>query len=246
MGTHFGAIGLPGDGAGQFSEALMAFASKATTLGETPAAAVIAHTDQSGARMSLTLLPDGAIQCLTPSFAGTSRLTVIADSFGDHECPYEMPLIVEVLDDTGEMVHPLALQAEDVAVWQASFTPGEQVDLNVTAFAERIDVFADEAAYRASGTPMAVQSLIPSGMFAPGGVSEQDWVVAPRALISGNVRSATKLVNGLTGLEFVHAVVESYAMVVDIVIDPADIDGPPAAGFIVSGQFWLSCRRLAD
>jgi hypothetical protein len=243
MGTHFGAIGLPADGE-PFNRALMAFASNATTVGETPAAAVIAHTDRSGARMSLTLRPDGAIQCMTPSFAGMSRVTVLADSFGDHECPYETPVIVEVLDDTGEMVHPLALQPEDVAVWQPSFTPGERVDLNVTAFAERIDVFADEAAYRASGTPMAVQSLIPSGMFAPGGVSEQDWVVAPRALISGTVRSATTLVNGLTGLAFVHAVVDSYAMVVDIVIDPVDVDGPPATGSIVSGQFWLSCRRL--
>ncbi len=243
MGTHFGAIGLPGDGDAAV-KALMAFASHAVTLGETEAASVIAHTDRSGARLSLTRLPSGAIQCVTPSFAGTSRLTVVAGSFSDHECPYEAPLLVEAVDDTGEMVYPLALQLEDVAIWREALEPGERVDLNVTAFAERIDVFADEAAYRASGTLMAVQSLIPSGMFLLGG-AEGDSRVTPRALINGTVRSAARLVNTLTGLEFVHVCVESYAAVYDIVVDPADLDDPPAVGSIVSGQFWLSCRRVA-
>lgn len=245
MGTHFGAIGLPGDRDASV-KAITEFAARAVTLGETDAAAVIAHTDRSGARLSLTLLPSGAIQCVTPSFAGTSRLTAVTGSFGDDECPYEVPLLVEVFDDTGEMVHPLALQPEDVAVWRDALEPGERVNLNVTAFAERMDVFADEAAYRASGTPMAVQSLIPSGMFAPGGGAAGDWGVTPRALISGTVRSAERLVNALTGLEFVHVFVESYAAITyDIVVDPADLDDPPAVGTIVSGQFWLSCRRVA-
>lgn len=244
MGSHLGAIGLPGDAGDALMNVLMTFASHAATIGEGQAARVIAHTDRSGARVSLTLLPGGAIQCMTPSFAGASRLTAVTGSFGDHECPYETPLLADVVDDNGDMVHPLAMQPEDVAIWRESFTPGERVEVNVTAFAETIDVFADEAAYRASGTPMAVQSLIPSGMFAPGGGSQEDWVVAPRALISGTVLSAARLVNELTGLEFVHAVVESYGGTYDIVIDPADVEGPPPVKSIVSGQFWLSCRRV--
>lgn len=245
MGSHLGAIGLPGSQGDALMNALMTFASHATTIGQAQAASVIAHTDRSGARVSLTLRPDGGLECMTPSFAGATRLLAVLGSFGQHECPYETPLLAEMVDANGDMIHPLAMQPEDVATWRESFTPGEQVELSVTAFAEIIDVFADEAAYRASGTPMAVQSLIPSGMFAPGGGSEKDWVVTARALISGTVRSAASLLNELTGLEFIHAVVESYGGTYDIVIDPADVEDPPAVGSIVSGQFWLSCRRVA-
>jgi len=224
----------------------MALAARATSLGDGGGASVIATTDPSGARMSFTLDARGSIECVTPSFAGATEVDAVVGSFAPNDCPYETPLLVEVLDASGEEAHPLALQVEDLAISRDSYRPGERLRLHVTAIAETCDVFPDEAAYRASGTPMAVQSLIPSGLFAPGAGSATDpWVVAPRALISGTVRSAEQLVNQTVGGAFVHLVVDSYANAFDVVVDGADMDDVPAVGSIVSGQFWLACRQVA-
>jgi len=245
MGSHFGAIGIPARDGDSYANAVGAIAATAVTLGESADASVIAATDPSGARMTLTLNPRGAIQCVTPSFAGATALTAVVGSFAPDECPYETPLIVEVLDTTGEAAHPLALQVEDLAISRPSLRPGDRITLNVTAFAETIEIFPDEAANRASGTPMAVASLIPNGMFAPGGgAAADDWVVAPRALISRTVRSAERLVNETAGGAFVHLVVDSYANAYDVVVDEADLADAPAVGSVVKGQFWLACRRL--
>ena len=40
-------------------------------------------------------------------------------------------------------------------------------------------------------------------------------------------------------------VVDSYANAYDVVVDGAVMDDLPAVGSILSGQFWLACRRVA-
>lgn len=251
MGSHLGAIGLP-TAKDRFNEAVMAFMSRAEHLGASAEGRVevYAYQDASGSRTTVTL-EERRVACLTPSFAPATRLGVRVGALADDACPYERPLMVEVLDDDGEELHPLAVAIEDLGARDAA-PPEGKGRLEAVALGEQVTLFADEAAYRASGTPMAVTSLIPSGLFAPGVVqpdSGEPFQVAPRMLLSGTVEAAELRRHALFDLPFVVCRVASYGAEWSACLDPADLGGAadprvPEVGSIISGQFYVSGRLL--
>ena len=147
----------------------------------------------------------------------------------------------------GDLEIPLAVTIDDLAVSEPEFVRGRPVRLAVGAVTEQIAVFADEAAYRASGTPMAVESLIPSGLFAPGPGREAEHRPSSRMLMSGTVTSAERRAHELLGHAFIHARVHSMQGEWEIVVDPSGRtdDELPTPGAIVSGTFWLSGHLAA-
>ena len=119
--------------------------------------------------------------------------------------------------------------------------------LELGAIADRFNLYADEAAYRATGTPMAVASLIPSGMFSVGSPDPDGFQVHPVALISGTVMAAEVRRHALFDVGFAVVRVASLGAEFAACLDLADLGGAdaallPSAGSIISGQFYLSGR----
>lgn len=252
MGSHLGAIGLPSTENG-FNESVTAIMSRAERLGATAEGRVevYAYQDPSGSRATVTL-EERRVACLTPTFAPATALAVRIGSLADDACPYERPLMVELLDEGGEELLPLAVAIEDLGALDR--VPEGEGRLEVVALGEQITLYADEAAYRSSGTPMAVASLIPSGLFAPGVVQPdrgEPSQVAPRILMSGTVEAAELRRHSLFDLPFVVCRVASYGAEWTACLDPADLGGAadphvPEVGSIISGQFYVSGRLLRN
>jgi hypothetical protein len=212
-------------------------------------ARVYAYEDSSGSRSSMTIV-QAALICFTPSFRPGTPMTVRAGAFGKSDCDFERPLLGQLLDDDDHVVYPLAIAIEDLAVTEREIELGTRVTLEVAALAEELQVFADDVAYQASGTPMAVESLIPSGLFAIG-QDPDEFTPTPRILMSGEVTDARMLRHTLFDIPFCHMVVASHGADFHAVVGAADLeqlgitDGPPI-GSIVSGTFWLSGRMVRD
>jgi hypothetical protein len=250
VGSHAGAIGLPGDEG--FSAAIMQMMERATQIGASDGGRVevYAYQDPSGSRATVTL-EERRVVCFTPSFTPATQLTVQVGALADDECPYERPVMVEVLDAGGDETHPLAVAIEHLGAHDGPPLRGEG-RLEAAGLAEQVTLFADEAAYRASGTPMAVASLIPSGLFAPGIVEPargEEMQVSPRMLMSGTVVDAELRRHALFDLPFVVCRVASYAATWTVCLDVADLGGPeaprgPEAGSVLSGSFYVSGRFL--
>jgi hypothetical protein len=251
VGSHAAAIGLPADD--RFNEAIMGLMSRASQLGSSAngRVEVYAYQDPSGSRATVTL-EERRVVCFTPSFAPATELAVQVGELADDECPFERPVMVEVIDANGEEAHPLAVAIEDLGAHDGPPLQGDG-RLEAVGLAEQVTLFADEAAYRASGTPMAVASLIPSGLFAPGIVEPErgeEMRITPRMLMSGTVLDAELRRHTIFDVPFVVCRVASYASSWTVCLDIADLGGPeaprvPEAGSILSGSFYVAGRFLA-
>lgn len=120
-----------------------------------------------------------------------------------------------------------------------------ETHVQVAAFAEWMEAFADEAAFAAAQEgerTFAAESFVPAS--ADEASSEAD-PPPPHALVSGRVLSVERLRNELSGLHYLHLVVRTWGGELDVVADPETVKGEPVVGGIVHGWFWLS-GRLPD
>lgn len=119
---------------------------------------------------------------------------------------------------------------------------GKVVDITWTAFAHDLTPFADEPAFRASRTPMAVESFIPSGLFLPkGGPIEPPQA---KALFSGWIEAAERRTNAVTGLPYWWLGVLTLSGTIDVVADPTIVNGVPAVGTIAQVDGWITARPV--
>jgi hypothetical protein len=186
---------------------------------------------------------------LNPHFAGPSRATV---SLLSHLTRTAVPLDGSFYGLINpNPANPEKGQAEllfdvpDAALHgqrELAYPAVRQVQL--AAFAQRLDAFADEAAYlhaQEGGIVYAVESLVATGLYVrPGELPEA------QVLFSGRVLATALRVNPVTGLLFVWAQVQTLGGQVDVVADPAVVQGVVRPGGVVSGAFWLSGRVLGE
>lgn len=240
MGTHFGAIGFGPDPA-DVPDQLQQLLGGAQLLGtsDDDQTRVYRHADPSGSSATVTIV-DGRVTCLTTGLMPGRRIAATCVALLEDDCPYERPVQVDAV--LGDLEIPLAITIDDLALSGPELAAGRGVELAVAALAEQINVFADESAYRASGTPMSVESLIPSGLFAPGTGGDEEFRASSRMLMSGVVTTCEWRQHGLFGHAFVVALVRSMGGDWQVGIDPADLPDAllPPVGAVVSGSFWLS------
>lgn len=119
-----------------------------------------------------------------------------------------------------------------------------EVDLAIAAFAHTLEVYATEADLRATGSMMSTESLIPSGLFFPGG----DPKIPPRAeaILYGTVEATELRHNDATGRDFLWARVRTYGCSLEIVAVPVLAATLPVVGGIVGGTFWMSARVVGS
>jgi hypothetical protein len=239
--SHFNAIGFDVSDPAEFGRLLGELAA----IGDREDGALgtrLLWEDPSGAELAV-FVRDMSIECTKPTFAGHSRL--LARSAGTaadpRGCAFCEMARVEVFDGD-EMAYPLGLELDDIHLGPLPESE-ELTPIAVTAFAEGIEAWPDVAAYNeANGSGpghLSAQSLIPSGLFGPGG---DERPPRAEAIITGVVTAAERKTNRHSARHFDWCKVETYAATLDVVaaVQPE----PFAPGQVVQGTFWLVGRRL--
>ncbi len=236
MAGHFDCIGFRFEDREQYANDIVDLVRRSSQ----PTSARRAWIDPSGAVVVAFLEDSGSIRCAKPSFRATRASTVTATGLraDDAGCPYCSVATVEVLDETGAMAYPLAIELDDVDSSGPLFEDGHRLSVGITAFAESYRRWADVREYDedpARPAPnFASRSLIPSGLFSPGG---PDRPVRSEAIITGVIGAAEVRTNSLTGHAFQWAAIETFGGTYDMVA-PGD-DPPLATGNVMQGTFWL-------
>lgn len=117
-------------------------------------------------------------------------------------------------------------------------------DVQLAAFAHRLQGYASEEAYQQEEELLAVESFVPSGLFISGERGEAKEPPQALALFSGRVIAAEQIPNPVTHQRFQWALVRTLGGEVDIVADPQVVQGKITINGIVKGAFWLSGRLV--
>jgi hypothetical protein len=113
-------------------------------------------------------------------------------------------------------------------------------DVQIAAFAYECTWYRDVDGFRSAQAtedmPFAEEAFAYLDVFADGPDR------SATAVVSGRVQATSVRVNELTGLGFRWAAVRTLIGDIDVVADPAVVEGEPTEGGVVLGTFWLSGR----
>ncbi len=141
--------------------------------------------------------------------------------------------------DTGLCPVIIDLPAFDIE--RPRLRPGRVVRLQVSAFAHSLRCFdTDEAFFSAPGNTTPKGRRFSPEFFIPSGTFEQPN--RAHAVFAGHVQRALVKTNPVSRLQFHHILVQTAAGLLDIVANPAVVQGRPVEAGVVSGEFWLSGR----
>lgn len=184
---------------------------------------------------------------LNPHFNGSALFEM---SLTDHIRRADTPLegaffgwVNPPAADLDDGDYPLVFDTPDDARHRHLPLP-HRCQVQMAAFAHRLDVFADEAAFTAAqegGQQFPVESFIPTGTYVP-----PTQLPTAAAVFSGRILAANVRINPVTNLIFHWVRVKTAGGEIDVVADPQVIVGQVEEGRIVSGSFWLSGRVQTD
>lgn len=244
MIPHLDAIGLTVD---EFKANFAAIVQRATEEAATPASRHLRWLDTSGASVAFHCAGD-EIVCITPFFdpwMGLSRWQVTTSEAHDNDgCAHCGGADCDLLVD-GEMVTRATIQWLHFQPCRDWLARERTYELEVVAFAEQLEVHADEEAFRrnaATGTKglkLAPEAFIPLGMFG-----DETGGSVPRALLAGRVTAAALLHNPFGG-PFWHLRLESLPGPVDVVAPAYALEAQPQAGAIAVVEAWLVGRPVS-
>jgi hypothetical protein len=242
VGSHLGAIGIPG-GPDALSAQILEMMAAAALVGTAQDERVRLYRfqDASGSYVTATI-EDDRLTCLTPGFMPGPTISGTCGVFNASDCRFERPL--EVQASLGDVELPIPITIDDLALTEERYVRGTMITVEVSAMAERLSIFADEADYRASGAPMAVESLIPAGLFAVGVVPEATHQVTSRILLSGTLMDAELRRHGMFEHPYAVLGVKSLGGISSVAVDRVDLPGDepslPSIGSILSATCWIS------
>lgn len=177
---------------------------------------------------------------LSPHYAGETQNEVQLQQrvVRDRDSPLDYAFIAHSQSDMCPLVFNVpVIDAEPIIPTYAK--------VQITAFAENINVFPSETAYEQQKKPnkgWASKALVPIGTFKPNG--EKIDPPDSRAIIAGIVTETASLVNKHTDKSFQWAKLNSYLYDYDVVAGPDTCDQPLNVGNVVVGSFWLSAKLL--
>lgn len=213
MASNLGCIGLQPASEGSLLEVLNQVESQMRPMGRTSdGAQVLQWTDESGARLTLTVAGDDIVD-LVPSFAGRTGPSLARLRHQDDF------VAADVLDDDGAVAAQLLCDLE-----QRPFL-GEEGAFGAAA----LTAFGLDVSVQGGRTGESFRSL---GLFE-GGDAE------PYARVSAHVVESQTRTNTRTGQDF-HAVqVRCHGMDLVLCLAAADHPTPPALGDTVSGVVYV-------
>lgn len=187
------------------------------------------------------LTPEGVVRSAKPSFVPGLCRPVTARVHGRHPDSSNVDAdLVKVTVRHAEL--PWSVEFEDGAVAVAALSFGEETALEVVGFADRLACYEDEGAFAMSGAALGSREMLPAGIHALGRDLAGQRM---SALASGVVIEVEQLHNGLTGEPFLHMVIDTTPVALDVVVSPHQVYGPmPRRGHVVTGSLWLLARQV--
>lgn len=188
---------------------------------------------------------DGEQQILgvEPRFVGPGRmrLGVIEVRVTDPVFPWAA-LVVAWINPVGQGGEgKVAVEVGDYARHRPHLAAGTVWTMQVSAFAESLVCYPDDAAYRAAQPReprFAPRSFLPTGLWAPG--LSPAPIPEAEATFSGHILAASRPINPATGRGYVHLLVATYGGTVDVVAEPSWVEGTPVVGGVVKVSAWLA------
>ncbi|HET9501575.1 MAG TPA: hypothetical protein VFO98_15080 [Marmoricola sp.] len=247
MASNLGCIGLQPESEDGLLDLLNAVESAMRPVGRTDGGAdVLQWTDESGARLTLTVSGDDIVD-LVPSFAARTGV-----SLGGAQRQGEY-VVADVLDAEGEQTTRLLCELEQAAFLPADGASGAAA---LTVFGLDVSVHADESAFATSddsvatpGDPRPRPAELPPGFPWPPRLAAESFAslglfdgssdsgrtdAEPYARVTARVTEVETRTNSRTGQQF-HAV-QASCRGMDLVVCLAAADHPaPSEGNIVSG-----------
>ena len=247
MASHFTDIGFVITSSEEMLE-LARSVPAGTPVIATSAGDYVRWSPGGGAELWLQRAPDLQLVGMNPHFDVETRTPVrLTSRVDDPAHPldggFHLWLAPEPIDpDDGDPdvgASPLFVDTPDMRTYDGIELPID-VDATIAAFAHTLDLYGSEAELRATGSIMATESLIPSGLFFPGGAERAP--VKAEAILQGTVEATERRRNGATGDEFVWARVRTYGARLEVVADRTLATRAPEVGDILGGTFWMSAR----
>jgi len=253
--NHFTNIGFVMDR----PEDLFPLAKQAVESGrsvDTPRGRYFVWAPGAGAEIWVGLNKSNEIMGVEPFFAGSGRMSFRLEAL------MSSPPVYEGLEGglsgwadarPGEPTSglcPLIIDLPDFDLQRDRLEMSSVLMLQVAAFANSpVESYPSDSAYyesqaRHGPTKFASEFFIPSGLFVPRDQPNRP----PRAYatFAGHVERATLLENPTSRRSFHHVLVKTAAGLLDVVADPTLMSRQPVVTGVVTGEFWLTGRTLAD
>jgi hypothetical protein len=242
MPSHFSSIGFPVQDQDEL-QALAARAIKSGKHSETASGSYVQWRERNGAEIWVQLDQDGAVIGVNPHFAGRSaiRVGLAREVFRPGGSALDGAFYgwVNPTDEKSrDGEYPLVFDSPDFLVHRPNLPT--VLGVQISAFAHKVQVYADEKAYQAAGASLAPEAFIPSGLFTP----TMESIEPPNAtaVLAGRVVQCSTFTNWITGSKYEWALVHTLGGEVDVVIDPDILQTDIHPGNILAGPFWLSGR----
>jgi hypothetical protein len=246
--SHFSMIGFAVDSRNPetFADDLIKYAETCEPLLLQADHRICVISDRSGAEIWVGLDAKAGqfeAQTFNPALRGKGRTQVIVD--GDVSAAQWKPFEITIQAEFAEAKTPLIFELADPREASA-FLPKAKLEVDLTGFADEVEIFESETAYYASQQTKEVKfasnHFIPSGMFKE---SEADKTPTPHALFAGTILDSELRQNERGKAQYWWVLVRTYdGAVVNVVADPAMVKSRPPKGGILSGSFWLSGRLV--
>lgn len=246
MASHFSSIGIPMSNQNEFQDYL----GKAYEKGEhikVNKGTYLKWSVDGGVELWGQLNTKNEAIGMNPHFFGTAQMKVLLKEQvirpNDNELDgafYAWTNPQEVnFEGNG---YPFVFDVPDICAYENIKLP-QIVLVQLTAFAHEIKGFVTEDDYfnaQKSEMKFAVESFIPSGLFQPDG--EATIPPVAQVIFSGRIIDTVKCVNSHTSKEYLWAKVTVLGDEIDVVADPAILEGKLVKGGVLNGSFWLSGR----
>jgi len=162
--------------------------------------------------------------------------------------------------------YPLLIDISDFDSVRDRIRAPSILQLQVAAFPNQVDIFADDTSYyspqpkgayprelakestramdleqmaeKVDSARLATESFIPSGLFEPGGRPKNP--LKAEGIMTGHIEECSTLTNPFSGRPFYRTRVRTYAATFDVVCDPARLRTVPAPRNVLSGVFWFT------
>jgi hypothetical protein len=250
MPSHFSDIGFTVANADEYSQ-LAGHAAEQGEVLNAPGGYYIRWSPGAGVELWAHANRKRELLGCNPHFAGNSSLRM-----GINQPPISNPenaldgslyCWAGASDDEPESGVPMVVDLPDFDMVRRRISVPAVVTMQVAAFAHELSCFADDEQFHNSqnyGVKFAAEFYIPSGTFAP----DMTYQEPPQAeaVFAGHVLSSDLLTNQFTGQQFYYLSVKTLPGTLDIVSDPAIVEGQPVVGGVVNGSFWLSGRIISD
>jgi hypothetical protein len=211
------------------------------------------YADESGAELWIQL--NNAHECVgaNPHYKGSSRRKVcLTATVTRPENPLDGGFYAWAepaeKQNPESGLYPFVFDVPDFKTLEPVPFPAD-VDIQLTAFAQDVQLYENEAAFSAAqttGPKFAVQSFIPSGLFSSS--TEEGKPATPEAFgfFTGVIKKAEGRQNALTGQVFYVLLVDTLGGEIDVVADAGFFEKAPAVNEIVQVECWLSGQLISQ